>query len=150
MLLERRYLLTKRIRRSEKMIEKHLLVVDRVRRPPREGFSWVDRRFLRDFASRLSGNAVSLYLFLAAVSDKHGLSFYGDATLAVRLRIREESVVAARDELVIQDLVAYQPPLTQVLSLPQPRVERSGPAALRELLRAEIEAEPCSSDGSQS
>ena len=132
------------------MIEKHLLVVDRVRRPPREGFSWVDRRFLRDFASRLSGNAVSLYLFLAAVSDKDGLSFYGDATLAVRLRIREESVVAARDELVIQDLVAYQPPLTQVLSLPQPRVERSGPAALRELLRAEIEAEPCSSDGSQS
>jgi hypothetical protein len=132
------------------MIEKHLLVVDRVRRPPREGFSWVDRRFLRDFASRLSGSAVSLYLFLAAVSDKHGLSFYSDATLAVRLRIREESVVAARDELVIQDLVAYQPPLTQVLSLPKPHVERGGPAALRELLRAEIEAEPCSSDGSQS
>lgn len=130
------------------MIEKHLLVVDRVRRPPSEGFSWVDRRFLRDFASRLSGNAVSLYLFLAAVSDKHGLSFYSDTTLAVRLRIREESVVAARDELVIQDLVAYQPPLTQVLSLPQPRVERGGPAALRALLRAEIEAEPYSSDGS--
>ena len=56
------------------MIEKHLLVADRVRRPPREGFSWVDRRFLRDFASRLSGDAVFLYFFLAAVSDKHGLS----------------------------------------------------------------------------
>jgi hypothetical protein len=82
------------------MIEKHLLVADRVRRPPREGFSWVDRRFLRDFASRLSGDAVFLYFLLAAVSDKHGLSFYGDATIAVRLRMREEAVVAARDDLV--------------------------------------------------
>jgi hypothetical protein len=123
------------------MIEKRLLVVDRVRRPPREGFSWVDRRFLRDFASRLSGDAVFLYFFLAAVSDKHGLSFYGDATIAVRLRMREEAVVAARDELVVHDLVAYQSPLTQVLSLPQLRTERGGPAALRELLRMEIDAD---------
>jgi len=61
----------------------------------------------------------------------------GDATIAVRLRMREEAVVAARDDLVIHDLVAYQSPLTQVLSLPTPRVERSGPAALRALLHAE-------------
>ena len=117
------------------MIEKHLLVIDRVRRPPAEGFSWVDRRFLRDFASGLSGDAVFLYFFLAAVSDRQGLSFYNDATLAVRLRVREEAVVAARDELVVYDLVAYQAPLTQVLSLPLPHVERGGPAALRELIR---------------
>jgi hypothetical protein len=123
------------------MIEKHLLAVDRVRHPPREGFSWVDRRFLRDFASRLSGDAVFLYFFLAAVSDKHGLSFYGDATIAVRLRMREEAVVAARDDLVIHDLVAYQSPLAQVLSLPTPCVERGGPAALRALLHAEENSE---------
>lgn len=110
------------------MIKKRLLVADRVRRPPREGFSWVNRRFLRDFASRLSGDAVFLYFFLAAVSDKHGLSFYSDATIAVRLRIREEAVVAAREELVVHDLVAYQAPLTQVLSLPTPCVERGGRA----------------------
>jgi hypothetical protein len=110
------------------MIEKHLLVVDRVRRPPREGFSWVDRRFLRDFSSRLSGDAVFLYFFLAAVSDKHGLSFYSDTTLAVRLRMREQAVVSARDELVLHDLVAYQAPLTQVLSLPRGPVERGGRA----------------------
>ena len=60
------------------MIEKHLLVIDRVRRPPAEGFSWVDRRFLRDFASCLSGDAVFLYFFLAAVSDRQGLSFYNN------------------------------------------------------------------------
>jgi hypothetical protein len=50
-------------------------------------------------------------------------------------------VVAARDELVVHDLVAYQSPLTQVLSLPKLRTERGGPAALRELLRMEIDAD---------
>ena len=58
-------------------IEKRILVSDRVRHPPSEGFSWVDRRFLRDFAAKLSGNGVFLYLFLSAVSDKYGLSYYG-------------------------------------------------------------------------
>jgi len=132
------------------MIKKRLLVVDRVRRPPREGFSWLDRRFLRDFASRLSGDAVFLYLFLAAVSDKHGLSFYGDATLAVRLRMREQAVVAARDELVIHDMVAYQAPLTQVLSLPKPRVERGGSAAWREPFCTSMDTDSPHSAGRQS
>lgn len=118
------------------MIEKHILLPDRVRRPPREGFSWVDRRFLRDFAPRLSGDAVFLYFFLAAVSDQHGLSFYREATIALRLRMREEAVVAAREELLSHDLVAYQAPLTQVLSLPRPRVARGGLSGLRELLRS--------------
>lgn len=106
------------------MIEKRLLAADRVRRPPLEGFSWIDRRFLRDFASGLSRDAVFLYFFLAAVSDKQGLSFYSDATIAVRLRMREDDVVAARDDLVVHDLVAYQAPLTQVLSLPKLGVQR--------------------------
>ena len=110
------------------MVEKRWLVPDRVRHPPREGFSWVDRRFLRDFAARLSGDAVFLYLFLTAVSDRHGLSFYGDGTLAARLRIREQALVAARDELVQHDLVAYQSPLRQLLALPTLRVARGGPA----------------------
>ena len=117
------------------MIHKRLLVPDRVRRPPREGFSWVDRRFLRDHAVRLSGDAILLYFFLAAVSDKDGLSFYSDASLAVRLRIREASVATARDELLTHDLVAFQPPLTQVLALPLARVQRGGLHALGEVFR---------------
>jgi len=132
------------------MIKKRLLVEDRVRRPPRDGFSWLDRRFLRDYAAKLTGDGILLYLFLAAVSDKQGLSFYGDATIAVRLRTREEAVIAARDELVVHDLVAYQAPLTQVLSLPRLRTERGGPAALRELLRMEIEADSGRAAGRES
>jgi len=55
-------------------IQKHILASDRVRHPPRDGFSWVDRRFLRDFAAKLSGNGVFLYLFLSAVSTRHSLT----------------------------------------------------------------------------
>ena len=108
------------------MIHKQVILANRVRRPPAEGWSWIDRRFLRDHASRLSREAILLYFFLVAVSDKQGLSFYRDATTAVRLRIREEALVRARDELVTEDLVAYRAPLTQVLSLRPPALERPG------------------------
>lgn len=123
-------------------IQKRILVTDRVRRPPTEGFSWVDRRFLREFAARLSGEAVFLYFFLAAVSDQQGLSFYADATIAVRLRMREAVLVRAREELIDADLVAYHPPLTQVLSLPGSRLERRQPSGsvLRKLF--EVRREP--------
>jgi hypothetical protein len=119
------------------MIRKELLVPDRVRRPPREGWSWIDRRFLREHAARLSHEAITLYLFLAAVSDQRGLSFYSDTSTAIRLRMSEQVVVAARDELVAEDLVAYRSPLTQVLSLPQPsRLQRGGLTSLGEMFRA--------------
>jgi hypothetical protein len=79
-----------------------------------------------------------LYLFLAAVSDKDGLSFYNDASIAVRLRMTEAAVVAARDELIAEDLVAYRAPLVQVLSLPRAAVERrdGGLVHFGDMLRA--------------
>lgn len=123
------------------MIEKRVLVIDRVRRPPREGFSWVDRRFLREYAAKLTGDAILLYFFLAAVSDKEGLSFYSDTSTATRLRMREEHVVAAREDLLTHDLIAFDPPLTQVLSLPRGRVQRRGLHALEALLRTVDEGE---------
>jgi hypothetical protein len=124
------------------MIAKRVLVAHRVRRPPAEGFSWIDRRFLRDYAERLTGDAVVLYFFLAAVSDKQGLSFYSDASIAARLRMREESIVAAREELLVHDLAAHRPPLTQVLSLPPARVARGGLSGLREIARVLQQGEP--------
>ena len=105
-------------------IQKRVLVADRVRRPPTDGFSWVDRRFLREFAEQLSGDAVFLYFFFAAVSDKHGLSYYADSTIAVRLRMNERVFTRARGELIDLDLIAFQLPFTQVLSLPVSRVQR--------------------------
>jgi hypothetical protein len=127
------------------MIQKQVLVPDRVRRPPREGWSWMDRRFLREHAPRLSHEAIFVYLFLAAVSDQKGLSFYQDASIAVRLRMGEQDVVRARDELVREDLVAYRAPLTQVLSLPdRGHVERGGLTSLSEMFRTMTQASPAS------
>jgi hypothetical protein len=76
-------------------------------------------------------------LVLAAVSDQNGLSFYSDTSTAIRLRMSEQAVVAARDELAAEDLVAYRAPLTQVLSLPPTtHVRRGGLTSLGEMFRA--------------
>ena len=117
------------------MLAKRILIPDRVRRLPRKDWSWLERRFVREFSAKLSGDAVFLYFFLTAVSDKNGLSYYGDNSLALRLRTTEMAIVAAREELIRLDLLAYQAPLAQVLSLPAPATERGGKAHLRELLR---------------
>jgi hypothetical protein len=106
------------------MIEKRLLVPERLRRPPATGWSWVDRRFLREHGDYLSREALLLYLFLAAVADRHGLSFYSDHTLTSRLRLTLPVLKQARQELLERDLLAHQLPLVQVLSLPTPGVRR--------------------------
>src|SRR5580658_7995967 len=100
------------------MIPKRILVPQRLRRPPATGWSWLDRRFLREHGDYLSREAVLLYLFLTAVADRHGLSFYSDTTLACRLRLSQPALEKARQELLERDLIAHALPLVQVLSLP--------------------------------
>jgi hypothetical protein len=117
-----------------------ILVPARLRRPPQTGWSWVDRRFLREHAAHLSRDAVLLYFFLCAVANKHGLSFYGDGTMAALVRISLPALVAARDELLARDLIAYERRFTQVLSPPPARQRRSsepgqGLVQLGEILR---------------
>jgi hypothetical protein len=104
--------------------QKRILVAERLRRPPATGWSWLDRRFLREHGDHLSREAVLLYLFLAAVADRHGLSFYSDHTLTSRLRLAQQVLDKAREELLERDLIAHQLPLVQVLSLPTPGVRR--------------------------
>jgi uncharacterized protein GlcG (DUF336 family) len=60
----------------------------RVRGIPPDGFSWIDRRFVRDGCiHRLPPEAILLYFFLAAVSDAQGLSFYADPTIGKILKL---------------------------------------------------------------
>jgi hypothetical protein len=106
------------------MTQKHVLVAGRLRRPPASGWSWVDRRFLREHGDYLSRDAILLYLFLAAVADRHGLSFYSDHTLCGRLHLSSSALQQARQELLDRDLIALQLPLVQVLSLPAATVRR--------------------------
>jgi len=106
------------------MIRKRILVAGRLRRPPATGWSWIDRRFLREHGDYLSREAMLLYFFLAAVADRHGLSFYSDHTLSSRLQLSPPALERARQELLDRDLIAHQLPLVQVLSLPAPTVSR--------------------------
>jgi hypothetical protein len=122
------------------MIEKRILVPARLRRPPASGWSWVDRRFVREHTDGLSREAMLLYFFLAAVADQNGLSFYRDSTLTVLLGMTGQAVIQARGELLAHDLIAHEERLTQVLSLPPPgRRRRSEPGQgllrLGEILR---------------
>ena len=122
------------------MIHKRVLVPTRVRRPPATGWSWVDRRFVREHMAYLSREATLLYFILCAVADKHGMSFYGDGTLAVMLHIPLSALVQARDELLARDLIAHEVRFTQILSLLPPLNRRgSEPGAglmqLGEILR---------------
>jgi hypothetical protein len=125
------------------MISKRVMVPDRVRRPPPTGWSWVDRRFVREHMAYLSREATLLYFILCTVADKHGMSFYGDGTLAVMVRVPLSALVAARDELLARDLIAHETRFTQVLSLLPPRARRgSEPGAglmeLGDILRRAI------------
>jgi len=82
-------------------------------------FSWIDHRFITGgFLRDLSTLEILLYLFLVAVSDRNGLSFYYDDRIAGLLKIDLAALGQAREGLVLRSLIAYEPPLYQVLSLP--------------------------------
>ncbi len=100
---------------------------------------------MREHAAYLSRDAVLLYFLLSAVADKHGLSFYGDGTLAALLRMTLPALIEARDELLARDLIAHEVRFIQVLSLPPPGqtqtrrcVPGQGPTPLGEVLRQAI------------
>jgi len=125
------------------MPTKRVLVPARLRRPPATGWSWVDRRFVREHAAHLSRDAVLLYFFLSAVADKHGLSFYADSTVAASLGMTLPVFISARHELLARDLIAHETRWTQVLSLPPSQPRRcgglgQGPVQLGEILRQAI------------
>jgi hypothetical protein len=102
-------------------MQKHLLVPSRVRRVPRQ-FSWVDQRLVRDnHIARCSVEALALYLLLITVADARGLSYYADASIGRLLSLRPEQLAAARETLIRAGLLAYEPPLYQVLELEPPR-----------------------------
>ena len=78
----------------------------------------MDARLIRkDWLGDCSPTAWALYLFWVTVADAQGLSYYADQSVAQRLRIPTEAVRTGRAELLRAGLLAYEPPLIQVLSL---------------------------------
>ena len=100
------------------MWERKILDSTRVRKI-QGSFSWIDHRLITGgFLSDLSSIEILLYLFLVAVCDRNGLSFYHQDKIASVLKIDLVSLGKAREGLVQRSLLAYEPPLYQILSLP--------------------------------
>lgn len=107
-------------------IKKRVLCPQRLRQVPSQ-FSWIDQRLVRQ-GKHLAGcsvRALALYLILVTVSDAEGLSYYSDRTLQRMLGLSADQLREARRELCRAELIAYEPPLYQVLSLEEPLLEES-------------------------
>jgi hypothetical protein len=85
---------------------------------------------------------LALYLFLLTVSDAQGLSYYSEPSIGRFLRLELLQLASARQRLIESELIAYQKPLYQILSLDsaEPITERTGaPISVGELLRRVLE-----------
>ncbi len=119
-------------------VTKRILDPERLRQVPAQ-FSWIDHRLVREhYIEKADVCAWTLYLFLVCVADAKGLSDYAETTLSRRLRLPSARLVQARRDLLALDLIAYDPPLYQVLSLPE-----GVPVAVHlERLRTSVEGRP--------
>ena len=99
------------------MIVKRLIRPERLRQIP-PTFSWIDHRLARlNLLSRCSHGALALYLFLLTVADAQGLSYYSAKAICRQVNFTAEELARVRQELIQADLIAFQKPLYQVLSL---------------------------------
>ena len=99
-------------------MKRKILIEPRLKRRIPAHFTWVDHKLVRNgHIRKCSIGALGFYLFLVAVSDCDGLSFYGDKRIALELNIPEDAVISMRMELVSRRLIAYQDGIYQLLNL---------------------------------
>ncbi len=106
-------------------------ILDRSRIRCIEGsFGFIPHRFLSDgFFASLNHDELILYFFWVLVSDRFGMSFYGDKALAKHTGIESGDLSEIRDGLILKSLIAFEPPFVQVLQLPnRPASKRLSPA----------------------
>ena len=100
------------------MVTKRLLRPERLRVVP-PSFSWIDHRLLRDgHLERLQHGEILLYFFLVLVGDARGLSYYSAPAICRYLKLSQDELRHGRRSLTERGLIAFEPPLYQVLSLP--------------------------------
>jgi hypothetical protein len=87
----------------------HIPEPQRVRRIA-GSFAWIDHRLLRHgYVAVMTHPEQSLYLFLALVADRHGVSFYRQEKIADLLGLDAQAFVVARDRLIELGLLAFEP-----------------------------------------
>ena len=96
------------------------IIPERIRDSDRRGgFAFIPNRFLQEgFFASLSDRERSLYLFLALVSDRNGVSFYHFDRICTILEMPTETYIETRNSLIHKDLIAFDGIRFQVLSLP--------------------------------
>jgi hypothetical protein len=98
-------------------MDKRIPCPARLRRVPPQ-FSWIDHRLVRN--EHITGpgpEALSLYLLLVTVGDADGVSWYSTGLLGRLLQLQPLRVERARRVLEQHELIAFDPPFYQVLSL---------------------------------
>jgi hypothetical protein len=87
-----------------------------------ESYSIIDHQILHGgYLSRLSHEAMILYLFLVVVGDRQGRSYYSDRSVTEILRLSSPELDSARDELTAEGLISYRKPYWQVKNVEQRR-----------------------------
>jgi hypothetical protein len=100
---------------------------DRVRTIPRS-FSWIDRDLLhRGFLQRLGRDSSLLYFFLSLVAGPEGTSYWSYERISKILHISVDELIDATRDLVASDLLAFEFPRFQVLSIPLVCAEKEIP-----------------------
>ncbi len=114
------------------MIVKIPILKQRIRNIP-NSFGWIDHRLVRNkYIEACSHTQSALYLFLVCVSDAKGLSYYADKSIMGKLAMDIQALKEARSGLIKNNLIAWQQPIYQVLSL-EPIVHDRGPGQMMSL-----------------
>jgi hypothetical protein len=136
------------------MMEKRPLCPERVRKIS-GSFAFIEHRFLREgFWATLSPKELVLYVFFILVADRNGLSYYSFDKICSLLEFSLDDYLMARNALIQKDLIAFDGPLFQVLSLPDhpvhsprqalqsaPQMQHADPGTIRQLIRDSLGAD---------
>jgi len=114
------------------MIVRTPILKQRIRKVP-NSFGWIDHRLVRSkYIEACSHTQSALYLFLVCVSDSKGLSYYADKSIMKKLAMDIQALKKARSGLIKNNLIAWQQPIYQVLSL-EPIAHDRGPGQMMSL-----------------
>lgn len=109
-------------------IDRPPLLAERIRHTGEGSFAFIPHRFLHDgFVASLGQDELLLYFFLVLAGDRRGISFYGYERLCGLLQMTVEGYIAARNGLIVKDLLAFDGRRFQVLSLPTRIIRASSP-----------------------
>lgn len=82
-------------------------------------FGWIPQRFITDgIIKTLTIEEALLYIFLSIVSDRDGISFYGNKRICELTGMTNGALINARFTLEKKGFIAYKKPFYQVLKMP--------------------------------